>query len=104
MRRQARVKGIGPRTQTLSEETGLLDACAPQTIRPRDHAVDSRAGKTLLDRNRKRETSRSGWMKLAAVQGALALALIGCPGGVSAQAFPERPIHLIGQSGSAHGG
>ncbi len=34
-------------------------------------------------------------MRLAVVRGALALALIGCPGGLWAQAFPERPIHLI---------
>src|SRR5215471_14729711 len=34
-------------------------------------------------------------MRLVAVQGALVLGLIGCPGAGSAQTFPERPIHLI---------
>jgi tripartite-type tricarboxylate transporter receptor subunit TctC len=34
-------------------------------------------------------------MRLAAVQGALILALVGCPAELSAQNFPERPIHLI---------
>jgi tripartite-type tricarboxylate transporter receptor subunit TctC len=34
-------------------------------------------------------------MRLAAVQGALALAVMAWPGNLSAQTFPERPIHLI---------
>jgi tripartite-type tricarboxylate transporter receptor subunit TctC len=34
-------------------------------------------------------------MKVAVVRGALVLALIACPGGVSAQTYPERPVHLI---------
>jgi tripartite-type tricarboxylate transporter receptor subunit TctC len=34
-------------------------------------------------------------MRRAAVQGALALALMAWPGDLSAQTFPERPIHLV---------
>src|ERR1700757_2376833 len=34
-------------------------------------------------------------MRRVAVQSALALALTSCPGVLSAQTYPERPIHLI---------